>query len=531
MPPYVNAELLVGDQHPRLQTIPDLALNLPHGGKGVVSRGSEAIDLAAMAGLELDPWQCLVLENMLALREDTFYDVFNDREENKWASYEFGLVVARQNGKGSILEARELAGLFLFGERTIIHSAHLFDTSREHFLRIKDLIEGCPDLRKEVLRISNSHGDEGIFLRSGQKLVFKARSAKAARGFSADLVVFDEAMKNLDSAVVGAALPTISARPNSQILYTGSAGTEESEHFGRVRNRALKHHKGESDEPRLCWMEWSCDLHNEFCNDECDEHDEPGDPRSWAKANPATGIRIEIENIDVEWRGQKDTPGGLEEFNRERLSVGSWPMEGGGWRVIPQDAWKKREHPGSELVGKFALAVDASQGLHYSCIGAVGQNEDGEIHCEITNEDEEIYDYRSGIKWVVPRVLRIWRVNRPAFVVIQKESPAGILIEELESHGVKVISPTVREFAQGCGDFKAGFAPKQGEAATHVHLDQPALNTAVAAADTIPLQDLWRFSKGSSAADITPLTTLVNAGWGYRKHLYRKSTKPWAMYV
>jgi hypothetical protein len=34
------------------------------------------------------------------------------REDGKWAAFEVGLDVSRQNGKGGILEARELAGLF-----------------------------------------------------------------------------------------------------------------------------------------------------------------------------------------------------------------------------------------------------------------------------------------------------------------------------------------------------------------------------------------------------------------------------------
>jgi hypothetical protein len=57
----------------------------------------------------------------------------NERADGKWAAFEVGLNVARQNGKGSILEARELAGLFLLGERLIIHSAHEFATSLEAF--------------------------------------------------------------------------------------------------------------------------------------------------------------------------------------------------------------------------------------------------------------------------------------------------------------------------------------------------------------------------------------------------------------
>ena len=91
-------------QQPRLLTTPQGAIS---------SSGVEAAELAAAAGLFLDDWQRLALDVALG-----------ERADGRWAAFEVGLVVSRQNGKGSILEARELAGLFLFGGRLILHSAH-----------------------------------------------------------------------------------------------------------------------------------------------------------------------------------------------------------------------------------------------------------------------------------------------------------------------------------------------------------------------------------------------------------------------
>ena len=75
-----------------------------------------------MAGLFLDDWQQFVLRHALG-----------ERADGKWAAQTVGLTVGRQNGKGSILEARELAGLFLLGEQLIIHTAHLQKTATQHF--------------------------------------------------------------------------------------------------------------------------------------------------------------------------------------------------------------------------------------------------------------------------------------------------------------------------------------------------------------------------------------------------------------
>ncbi len=214
-----------GAQEPRLLHVP------PY----VRSAGRDAIDLAALAGLELDPWQQFVL--MHALGEDAF---------GRWAAFEVALVVPRQSGKGSILEARELAGLFLFDEKLIIHSAHEQATSSEHFRRLLQLIEGVPEFERRVLKAPRGKGAEAIELRGGQRIFFKTRTAGGGRGLTGDLVVLDEAMKLLDSTVA-ALVPTMAARSihgNPQLWYAGSAPDEETDPDGgivlsRLRSRAL----------------------------------------------------------------------------------------------------------------------------------------------------------------------------------------------------------------------------------------------------------------------------------------------------
>jgi hypothetical protein len=81
----------------------------------VSSAGQEAVELAASAGLLLDDWQADVLHVGLG-----------EQADGRWAARECGLIVPRQNGKGSILEALELFWLFLSDESLILHSAHEF---------------------------------------------------------------------------------------------------------------------------------------------------------------------------------------------------------------------------------------------------------------------------------------------------------------------------------------------------------------------------------------------------------------------
>ncbi len=107
-----------GAQNPRVGNWP----------RYVSSSGAEAVELAASAGLLLDPWQEAVLTHGLG-----------EQADGRWASFKVSCWVPRQNGKGAIIEARELAGLFLFKERLILHSAHEYKTASEAYIRILPL--------------------------------------------------------------------------------------------------------------------------------------------------------------------------------------------------------------------------------------------------------------------------------------------------------------------------------------------------------------------------------------------------------
>lgn len=299
---------LLGDQEPRVCSLPPFDSD---------RSGRNAVALAGEARLSLDPWQRLVLEAGLR------------RRGNRWAAFEVGLIVARQNGKGTVLEALELAALFLFPDvRLILHSAHEFKTSQEAFLRIRNLIEDNPDFDARVSRIRTAAGAEAVELKDGKRLRFVARSSGSGRGFTSDLVILDEAYK-LGDQEMAALLPTLTARPDPQVWYTSTAGGPESIQLGRVRAR------GEAgSDPSLAFMEWSAE-----------ESDDPAAPSTWARANPGLGIRISTDYIEREMAAL-----GGEVFARERLSIGDYPVaDAGQWETISADAWGACAAPGARL--------------------------------------------------------------------------------------------------------------------------------------------------------------------------------------
>ena len=120
----------------------------------------EAIELAeaygVAGGFPLDESQQFTLRAALG-----------ERADGSWAASTVADFEPRQNGKNDTINARELAGLILFGERLIIHTAHEFSTANESFLRLVTVFENHDDLRSKVNKVRYANGEQGIELIGG----------------------------------------------------------------------------------------------------------------------------------------------------------------------------------------------------------------------------------------------------------------------------------------------------------------------------------------------------------------------------
>lgn len=472
-------DVLLGCQTPRHLNVPSV----------VGSAGEEAVDLAASAGLHLDPWEQLVLKHSLG-----------ERADHKWAALEVALVVPRQNGKGAILEARELAGLFLFGERLILHSAHEFKTAQEAFLRIRSLIESTPDLERQVLRIRTASGAEGVELVGGQRLRFVARSGGSGRGFTGDLVIFDEAYE-MSPLMMSALLPTLSARPNPQVWYTSSAPLAE-ERSDVLRGICKRGRAGTSR--RLAYFEW--------CADDGVALD---DRAAWAEANPGLGIRVSEEFIaDVERQSLDD-----EAFGRERLGI--W-HEDETESAIPTEVWVARADPTAKPLDPVCFAVDVSPERSHAAIGMAGRDKAGRIVVEPV-------DNRPGTGWLLGRLAELKAKWRPAMVTLDERAAAGSLLQEFIDAGIEVEPVKTGDLVQACGAFYDDALEDRLR-----HTDMPNLNAAVAGAKKRYVGDAWAWHRKNSAVDITSLVAVTLARWAAaqrevrppRIHVLKEATRP-----
>lgn len=462
------------NQLPRIWSVPD----------HVSSSGVEAVELCRMAGLHLDPWQEFVLANSL-----------NERRGGRWAAFEVGLVVSRQNGKGSLLEARALAGLFLLGERLIVHSAHLASTAMEAFRRLRFLIEDCPELEGRVRNVLRSHGQEGIELKTGQRIMFRTRTKGGGRGLTGDCVFLDEAMF-LPEQELSALMPTVSARPNPQLWYTGSAvdqlTMEDGVVLARVRQRGMS-----GRDPSLAFFEWSVD-----CATPDDlTHEVASDESLWAQANPALGIRISAEHVANERRSMD-----ARTFAVERLGVGDWPRTDGAESIIGMGVWDELADTRSLALDPVWFCLDVTPNRDRATISAAGLRADGRFHVEVI-------DRRNGTDWLPARCVALKLSHKPHGFLADDRGPVASLIPEIKLAGVDVETLNAQDHAQACGFLID--AVNQGKL---VHLAQPELRAAIKGAATRPLGDAWAWSRKNSHVDISPLVSCTLALWGFGRN-------------
>jgi hypothetical protein len=465
------------------------------------SAAEEALEFCADVGLIADPWQEFVLRDMLG--ERYVLDPRTGVVIPLWAAKIAGVEVPRQNGKGSIIEIREIAGICLWGEKLISHTAHELKTAEEARLRMEQIIDEdeSGELKALWKKTVRTNGKEAIEFKNGARIKYIARSDKSGRGFSGDVVILDEAMF-LEAGSLEALIPTLATRANPQVLLFGSAGMEHSDAWRRLRTAGMEG----SDDPmyqRLFYVAW-CIL---------PEQDPEGgtimpdldDRENWWKANPGYGVRITEEFIAELERGMLTASG----FARERLGI--WDL-GDHEPVIPIERWQanmdRESRSGSNLVFAFDVTPDRTSGS----ISSMSTNPaTGRGHLEVIEN-------KNGVGWIPGRLDALRRKHKPAKIVVNPASPAGSLITECEGLGMELHQPTGREAAQACGSFYD--AAMEGDKFRHV--DQPLLNLALGAADKRPYgKDGWTWWQVDQT-DITPLTASTLALLGYQVVLAEK---------
>lgn len=319
--------------------------------------------------MPLDEWQEYALEAAMG-----------ERADGRWVSKFVGISAPRQNGKSQLIVARALAGVLLFGEKTIIISAHETDTAREVWRRLIDVVEANPTLEARVTGRMDAINREFLAFGQGmdkQTIKLKARRTSGARGFSSDCLLLDEA-QILGKRAWGSIVPTMSARPNPQLWLFGTPPTPDDDAFAfaRVRESAIK------KKPRHTWLEWAAEPTDDF-----------DDPATWAKANPAFGVRISYEACADDRSAMDD-----EQFGMERL--GMWADGENSGPGLDFATWKTLADPSAERGAGQVFGIATAPDRSWAAVAVAWQRPDGDVQVMLA-------DYAPTTAWVKARVAEL----------------------------------------------------------------------------------------------------------------------------
>ena len=434
------------------------------------SYGDEAIDLAIVAGRELDGEQRQAVDAILSFGPG-----------GRWAALEQAILEARQNGKTfAVLETVVMFDLWMLPPDKIVWTAHQFRTAREAFEDFDRAIAATPELSRRVKEIGYSHGEESIELHSGAKLEFLARSQGGGRGLGGKRTVFDEALI-LAAGRMGALMPILSARDDPQLTYGSSAGLLASDHLRNLRRRGRK-----GGDPSLVWIEYCAAgswedppcADGKKCShlygvDGCALDDEA----RWKAANHTLGRRpidggtskhgITLGYVRAERRTLPPS-----EFGRERL--GWWedpPDEGEDKPEVDMARWADLADPKAPApTGDVAMALAVPQDRSSTAVAAAWW------------VDQRVMVMVTEVPGTTrtPEFVKALTVAHDVIdLSLHAGGPAGMLVAPLEHAGVEIRAVTGAEAAQATSAFIALVMPDDpddGETGLE-HLERPALTS------------------------------------------------------
>ena len=442
--------------------------------------GLDASALSAEYGNKLDPWQENIVDEWLG-----------KNNSGKYVVSSAGLSVPRQNGKNVCLEARELFGMAINGER-ILHTAHQVKTAKKSFHRLEAIFtdQRHPEILELVKHISHVNGEESIDLWNGGRIEFSARSRQAARGFDGiSLVVYDEAQELTDDQVE-AIMPTLaaSATGTRQILYIGTPpypgcpGTV----FRRIRKAAMT-----NPGPHDCWMEWSVEAKSV---DEIDVNKFS----LWYMTNPSMGFHLSEDFTATELKTMSK-----DGFARERLGWWMPEITDQSEKALDAKKWAACASDEAKPEGKTAYGIKFSTDGSMVCLCGAVIPKEGPARISLIEMKPTGY----GLDW-----LAAWlneRYKYASCVVIDGRNGVDVLVEKIS--GVwrlkgTVIRPTAREMIAAVSTLVNGV----NEQALTWYSKQEIMNESAVSSVRRPIGGGWGFGGEKSI----PIEAAALALWG-----------------
>lgn len=306
------------------------------------------------------------------------------------------------------------------------------NTAQETFLLMREAC-GHDAISPYVRRIRTAAGTESVEFTNGSRFRIISRTKTAGRGFSPDVLLFDEAFA-LNSEMLSATIPSLSARPNPQIYYFSTAGSWQSEVLLNLRRRG--HAKTSAN---LGYWEW---------------HANPGDDirdeGTWRKANPSYGILQTKDSVLRELDSMTQRS-----FERERLGI--WSESFTETAMDEEDVHgcvvevPRPPHDGRPMAWGVEVAADRSGAAIVACY----RDDDGVPLVVLT-------DSRPGAGWVPDRLGELSETyNSECFAFDARGGLMDLMERAGREHNIVTMPLKYGEYPAACAGFTQAVADRR----------------------------------------------------------------------
>lgn len=428
------------------------------------------------------------------------------------------LLVARQNGKSTILTALILWRMFQDGAKMTLETHASLDHAKKAWEEARNVAQAIPELDAEIAKANAGKGSELLALDSGEQFKIATANRRGGRGFSGDFVIFDELREHQDWASWSATSKTTLARRRAQIWGVSNAGDLSSVVLVQLRKIALAHITGEPVEgvpdeivklvgDTLGMFEWSASSKNGL---EGGPLRDIWDRQGWFEANPSLNLteldeRAIIASLsDPEW-----------EFRTEVLcqflsSADFGPFPAGSWDATLEHV-DDRSMRGvtRDLAREMTYCVDVAVGSRSMAYIAVAWwDTEGRIRFELAAQ-------RAGTDWILPWLTSPDRVVPARHVTFQwRGAPVSSLKKQAELAGLTVTpweASDVPGWYQQFYDRLAASVDEENPFVYMTHGSQPPIDLAARSAQTKKAGDGLMIDRHASPKDAAPLVACIGA--------------------
>lgn len=446
------------------------------------------------------PWQKALLIRALELNPD--------------GTYRFKtvlLLVARQNGKSTLMQVLSLWRMYAEGAPLVIGTAQSLDIAEEQWAGAVEVAEGIPELAELIEHVDRTNGKKALRLDTGERYKVAAASRRGGRGLSGDLVLLDELREHQNWQAWGAVTKTTMARRLAQIWAASNAGDVASivlRHLRTLAHRALGWPDGEDgmvdlpddteSDDSLGIFEWSAAPDRGVW-----------DREGWCEANPSLSYTIDERAIAGAASTDPEHVFRTEVMCQFVNMVGTGPFPTGAWAKsldrredrAERGVTRDRERPA-------CYGVDMSHDRTMVYVALAFYDNEGRPRVEIVAQ-------RAGPDWVLPWLTSSERKVAPEYLAMQRRgAPISSMWEQFEAAG---LTPHAWEGSQLAGwhgqfyDLVRSAVADDGAVVKLTHGEQPALDIAANSATVKALGDGWVIDRKGSPADPAPLVAAIAA--------------------